>query len=225
MKINFLTIFPKYYEAFKSESIVSKAIEKGLIEINVIDFRDFTLHKQNKVDDEIYGGGAGMLLMIEPIDRALESIKEKTKIILMSPQGQPFTQQKAKELSKEKSITFIAGRYEGFDERIRLLVDEELSIGDYVLTGGELPSMVIADSIIRLIPNVIKEDSYKNDSFQNNLLDYPQYTRPAEYKGMKVPEVLLNGNHKEIEKWRKEKALENTKKKRPDLLERKNHDK
>ncbi len=225
MKINFLTIFPRYYEAFKSESIVSKAIEKGLIEINVIDFRDFTLHKQNKVDDEIYGGGAGMLLMIEPIDRALESIKEKTKIILMSPQGQPFTQQKAKELSKEKSITFIAGRYEGFDERIRLLVDEELSIGDYVLTGGELPSMVIADSIIRLIPNVIKEDSYKNDSFQNNLLDYPQYTRPAEYKGMKVPEVLLNGNHKEIEKWRKEKALENTKKKRPDLLERKNHDK
>ena len=200
MKINFLTIFPRYYEAFKSESIVSKAIEKGLIEINVIDFRDFTLHKQNKVDDEIYGGGAGMLLMIEPIDRALESIKEKTKIILMSPQGQPFTQQKAKELSKEKSITFIAGRYEGFDERIRLLVDEELSIGDYVLTGGELPSMVIADSIIRLIPNVIKEDSYKNDSFQNNLLDYPQYTRPAEYKGMKVPEVLLNGNHKEIEK-------------------------
>ncbi len=225
MKINFLTIFPKYYEAFKSESIVSKAIEKGLIDINVIDFRDFTLHKQNKVDDEIYGGGAGMLLMIEPIDRALQSIKEKTKIILMSPQGKPFTQEKALELSKEKSITFIAGRYEGFDERVRTLVDEEISIGDYVLTGGELPSMVIADSIIRLVPNVIKEESHQNDSFQNNLLDYPQYTRPAEYKGMKVPDVLLNGNHKEIEKWRKEKALENTKNKRPDLLERKNHDK
>ena len=225
MKINFLTIFPKYYEAFKSESIVSKAIERGLIDINVIDFRDFTLHKQNKVDDEIYGGGAGMLLMIEPIDRALQSIKEKTKIILMSPQGKPFTQEKALELSKEKSITFIAGRYEGFDERVRTLVDEEISIGDYVLTGGELPSMVIADSIIRLVPNVIKEESHQNDSFQNNLLDYPQYTRPAEYKGMKVPDVLLNGNHKEIEKWRKEKALENTKNKRPDLLERKNHDK
>lgn len=225
MKINFLTIFPKYYEAFKTESIVSKAIEKGIVEINVVDFRDFTLNKQNKVDDEIYGGGSGMLLMIEPIDRALESIKEKTKVILMSPQGKQFTQQKALELSKEKSLTFIAGRYEGFDERVRSLVDEEISIGDYVLTGGELPSMVIADSVIRLIPNVIKEDSYKNDSFQNNLLDYPQYTRPAEYKGMKVPEVLLNGNHKEIEKWRKEKSLENTKKKRPDLLERIEYDK
>lgn len=220
MKINFLTIFPKYYEAFKSESIISKAISKGLVEINIIDFRDFTLHKQNKVDDEIYGGGAGMLLMVEPIDRALESIKEKTKVILMSPQGTPFNQQKAYELSKEKSITLIAGRYEGFDERIRSLVDEEISIGDYVLTGGELPSMVVADSIIRLIPNVIKEESHINDSFQNNLLDYPQYTRPAEYKGMKVPKILLNGNHKEIEKWRKEKALENTIKKRPDLLER-----
>ena len=166
-----------------------------------------------------------MLLMIEPIDRALESIREKTKIILLSPQGTPFSQEKALELSKESSITFIAGRYEGFDERVRFLVDEEISIGDYVLTGGELPSMVIADSVIRLIPNVIKENSYKNDSFQNNLLDYPQYTRPAEYKGMKVPEVLLNGNHKEIEKWRKEKAIENTKNKRPDLLERIKNDK
>lgn len=225
MKINFLTIFPKYYEAFKSESIISKAIEKKIVEINVIDFRDFTLHKQNKVDDEIYGGGSGMLLMVEPIDRALNSIKEKTKIILMSPQGKPFTQKKALKLSKEESITFIAGRYEGFDERVRSLVHEEISIGDYVLTGGELPSMVIADSVIRLIPNVIKKESHQNDSFQNNLLDYPQYTRPAIYKGMKVPEVLLNGNHKEIENWRKEKAIENTRKKRPDLLERKKNDK
>lgn len=225
MKINFLTIFPKYYDAFKNESIIAKAIERKIVEINVIDFRKFTLNKQNKVDDEIYGGGDGMLLMIEPIDRALESIKEKTKIILLSPQGTPFSQKKALELSKESSITFIAGRYEGFDERVRFLIDEEISIGDYVLTGGELPSMVIADSIIRLIPNVIKENSYKNDSFQNNLLDYPQYTRPAEYKGMKVPEVLLNGNHKEIEKWRKEKAIENTKNKRPDLLERIKNDK
>lgn len=225
MKINFLTIFPKYYDAFKTESIIAKAIERKIVEINVIDFRKFTLNKQNKVDDEIYGGGDGMLLMIEPIDRALESIREKTKIILLSPQGMPFSQEKALQLSKESSITFIAGRYEGFDERVRFLVDEEISIGDYVLTGGELPSMVIADSVIRLIPNVIKENSYKNDSFQNNLLDYPQYTRPAEYKGMKVPKVLLNGNHKEIEKWRKEKAIENTKNKRPDLLERIKNDK
>ena len=200
MKINFLTIFPKYYDAFKSESIVAKAIQKKIIDINVIDFREFTLHKQKKVDDEIYGGGSGMLLMIEPIDRALASIKEKTKIILLTPQGKPFNQKLANELAKEDSITLIAGRYEGFDERISNLVDEEISIGDYVLTGGELPSMIVADAIIRLVPNVIKKESFTNDSFQKNLLDYPQYTRPANYKGMKVPEVLLNGNHKEIEK-------------------------
>lgn len=224
MKLNFLTIFPNYYDGFKNESIIAKAIEKKIIDINVVDFRLFTKHKHNKVDDEIYGGGVGMLLMIEPIDLALKSIKEDTKIILMSPQGKPFNQKMANELSKEKSLTFIAGRYEGFDERIRNLVDEEISIGDYVLTGGELPSMVIADSIIRLIPNVINQKSHQNDSFQNGLLDYPQYTRPAEYKGMKVPEVLLNGNHAEIEKWRKEHAIKNTKEKRPDLLERKKYD-
>ena len=224
MKINFLTIFPKYYDAFKSESIVAKAIQKKIIEINVIDFREFTLHKQKKVDDEIYGGGSGMLLMIEPIDRALASIKEKTKIILLTPQGKPFNQKLANELAKEDSITLIAGRYEGFDERISNLVDEEISIGDYVLTGGELPSMIVADAIIRLVPNVIKKESFTNDSFQKNLLDYPQYTRPANYKGMKVPEVLLNGNHKEIEKWREDMAIKNTKKKRPDLLERTNND-
>ncbi|WP_406602793.1 tRNA (guanosine(37)-N1)-methyltransferase TrmD [Metamycoplasma sualvi] len=224
MKINFLTIFPKYYDAFKSESIVAKAIQKKIIDINVIDFREFTLHKQKKVDDEIYGGGSGMLLMIEPIDRALASIKEKTKIILLTPQGKPFNQKLANELAKEDSITLIAGRYEGFDERISNLVDEEISIGDYVLTGGELPSMIVADAIIRLVPNVIKKESFTNDSFQKNLLDYPQYTRPANYKGMKVPEVLLNGNHKEIEKWREDMAIKNTKKKRPDLLERTNND-
>ena len=224
MKINVLTIFPKYYDAFKSESIVAKAIQKKIIDINVIDFREFTLHKQKKVDDEIYGGGSGMLLMIEPIDRALASIKEKTKIILLTPQGKPFNQKLANELAKEDSITLIAGRYEGFDERISNLVDEEISIGDYVLTGGELPSMIVADAIIRLVPNVIKKESFTNDSFQKNLLDYPQYTRPANYKGMKVPEVLLNGNHKEIEKWREDMAIKNTKKKRPDLLERTNND-
>ncbi|MGL5732801.1 MAG: tRNA (guanosine(37)-N1)-methyltransferase TrmD [Metamycoplasmataceae bacterium] len=225
MKINFLTIFPKYYEAFKSESIVSKAIERKLIDIEIIDFRDFTNDKHRKVDDEIYGGGPGMLLMVEPIDNALNSLKEKGKVILLSPQGQRFTQKLAYDLSKEKTITFISGRYEGFDERVRSLIDCELSIGDYVLTGGELPSMVIADSIIRLIPDVIKESSHQNDSFQNNLLDFPQYTRPSEYKNMKVPEVLLSGNHKNIERWRKEKQIENTKNKRPDLLERIENDK
>lgn len=218
MKINFLTIFPKYYDAFINESIVAKAINRKIVEIEVIDFRKFSKYKFSRVDDEIYGGGNGMLLMVEPIDRALKSIKEKTKIILLSPQGKQFTQEKANELKNEESLTFIAGRYEGFDERIRMLIDEEISIGDYVLTGGELPSMVIADSVIRLLPNVIKEESYKNDSFQNNLLDYPQYTRPANYKGMKVPEILLNGNHEHIKKWRKEQAIRNTMKKRPDLL-------
>ncbi|MGL5617898.1 MAG: tRNA (guanosine(37)-N1)-methyltransferase TrmD [Metamycoplasmataceae bacterium] len=225
MKINFLTIFPKYYEAFKSESIISKAIDRKLIDIEIIDFRDFTNDKHRKVDDEIYGGGPGMLLMVEPIDNALNSLKEKGKVILLSPQGQKFNQKISYDLSKEKTLTFISGRYEGFDERIKSLIDCELSIGDYVLTGGELPSMVIADSIIRLIPGVIKESSHQNDSFQNNLLDFPQYTRPSEYKNMKVPEVLLSGNHKNIERWRKEKQIENTKNKRPDLLERIENDK
>ena len=218
MKINFLTIFPKYYDAFKSESIVAKAIEKKIIDINVIDFREFTLHKQKKVDDEIYGGGSGMLLMIEPIDRALASIKEKTKIILLTPQGKPFNQKLANELAKEDSITLIAGRYEGFDERISNLVDEEISIGDYVLTGGELPAMVLIDAISRNIDGVLDDESLVDESFSNDLLEYPQYTRPEVFMGEKVPEVLLSGHHAKIEKWRREKSLEITKKKRPDLI-------
>lgn len=225
MKLNFLTIFPKYYEAFKTESIVSKALEKKLIDIEIVDFRFFSNNKHKKVDDEIYGGGPGMLLMVEPIDNALNSLNEKGTVILLSPQGKTFTQEIALELSFKKTLTFISGRYEGFDERVRNLVDCEISIGDYVLTGGELPSMVIADSIIRLIPNVIKDSSHQNDSFQNNLLDFPQYTRPREYKGMNVPEVLLSGNHQKIDEWRSEKQKEQTLIKRPDLLERKKNDK
>ena len=216
MKINFVTLFPNFYEPFKNESITKRAIEKGILEVNVIDFRDFSTDKHNKVDDIVYGGGQGMLLMVEPIDKALETTKGKR--ILLSPQGKPFTQAKAKELSQESEITFVAGHYEGFDERVRSLVDEEISIGDYVLTGGELPSMVIADAVVRLIPGVIKEESHIHDSFQNDLFYYPQYTRSREYKGMKVPEVLLNGNHAEIEKWRKEKQLEKTNAVRPDLM-------
>ena len=218
MKINFITLFPRFYEPFKTESITKRAIEKGLLEVETIDFRNFTTDKHNKVDDIVYGGGQGMLLMVEPIDKALETTKGKR--ILLSPQGKPFTQAKAKELAKEKEITFVAGHYEGFDERVRELVDEEISIGDCVLTGGELPSMVIADAVTRLIPGVIREESHIHDSFENNLLDFPQYTRPREYKGMKVPEVLLNGNHAEIEKWRKEKQLDKTSKVRPELIER-----
>ena len=216
MKINFITLFPNFYEPFKNESITKRAIDKKLLEVNIIDFRKFSTNKHNKVDDEVYGGGQGMLLMVEPIDKALE--RTSGRKILLSPQGKVFNQSKALELSKEKEITFVAGHYEGFDERVRSLVDEEISIGDYVLTGGEFPSMVIADAIVRLLPGVIKESSHAKDSFQNNLLDYPQYTRPREYKGMKVPEILLNGNHQKIEKWRKEQQIKKTSQIRPDLL-------
>ncbi len=218
MKINFLTLFPNYYKPFQEESIIKNAIKKNILKVNVVDFRKFANNKNNKVDDVVYGGGKGMLLMVEPIDRALQ--KTKGKKILLSPQGKLFSQEKALKFSQEKEITFIAGRYEGFDERVRNLVDEEISIGDYVLTGGELPSMVIADSIVRLLPGVIKTESHENDSFQNNLLDYPQYTKPREYKNMKVPKVLLSGNHAEINKWRKEKQIQKTKLIRPDLLKR-----
>lgn len=219
MKINFLTIFPRYYAAFQSESIVARALKRKLVEINVIDFRAFATNKHQKVDDQVYGGGAGMLLMVEPIDRALATIPRPTKIILLCPQGRRFDQRLANELKHETSLTFIAGRYEGFDERVRHLVDMELSIGDYVLTGGELASMVIADAIIRLVPGVIAADSYQNDSFQTGLLDYPQYTRPASYKGMAVPEVLLSGNHAQIRQWQQDQARANTRARRPDLLE------
>ncbi|WP_435129607.1 tRNA (guanosine(37)-N1)-methyltransferase TrmD [Mycoplasma sp. 6243] len=222
MKINFLTLFPNYFTPFYQESIIHKAIQNNIIEINVIDFRNFSKDKHHKVDDEIYGGGHGLLLQVEPIDLALDSLKNRGGYkILVSPQGKTFNQQIANELSKKNQITLIAGRYEGFDERVVELVDLELSIGDYVLTGGELPAMVIADSIIRLLPGVIKAESHINDSFQGQgLLDYPQYTRPREYKGMKVPEVLFNGNHKEIDKWKRDAQYTKTLKNRPDIIER-----
>lgn len=226
MKINFLTLFPSYFNPFVDESIINKAIQKGLIDIKVIDFRDFSRSKHRKVDDEIYGGGHGLLLQIEPIDLALKSLENNGGYkILVSPQGKKFTQEMANNLAKKDQITFISGRYEGFDERVVSLVDEEISIGDYVLTGGELPSMVMADSIIRLIPGVIREESHIYDSFQNDgLLDYPQYTRPRIYNGMEVPEVLVNGNHKQIQEWKEKARYEKTLKNRPDIIERmKNH--
>lgn len=226
MKINFLTLFPSYFNPFVDESIINKAIQKGLIDIKVIDFRDFSRSKHRKVDDEIYGGGHGLLLQIEPIDLALKSLENNGGYkILVSPQGKKFTQEMANNLAKKDQITFISGRYEGFDERVVSLVDEEISIGDYVLTGGELPSMVMADSIIRLIPGVIREESHIYDSFQNDgLLDYPQYTRPRIYNGMEVPEVLVNGNHKQIQEWKEKARYKKTLKNRPDIIERmKNH--
>lgn len=226
MKINFLTLFPSYFNPFVDESIINKAIQKGLIDIKVIDFRDFSRSKHRKVDDEIYGGGHGLLLQIEPIDLALKSLENNGGYkILVSPQGKKFTQEMANNLAKKDQITFISGRYEGFDERVVSLVDEEISIGDYVLTGGELPSMVMADSIIRLVPGVIREESHIYDSFQNDgLLDYPQYTRPRIYNGMEVPEVLVNGNHKQIQEWKEKARYDKTLKNRPDIIERmKNH--
>lgn len=222
MKIDILTLFPEMFDGFKNESIIKRAIESKKVEINTCNFRDFAKNKHKKVDDTPYGGGAGMVLMCQPIYDAVESLKtDKSKVILLSPQGKPYTQKKAYELSKEEHLIFICGHYEGFDERISSLCDEEISIGDYVLTGGELPSMVITDSVVRLLPGVIEEESHEIDSFNENLLDYPTYTKPRNYKGMKVPEVLLSGDHKKIDEWRKKQRLLVTKEKRPDLLRKK----
>ncbi|RUA06121.1 MAG: tRNA (guanosine(37)-N1)-methyltransferase TrmD [Fusobacteria bacterium] len=219
MKINILTLFPGMFSGFKGESIIKRAINSGALEINIIDIRDYTFDKHNTADDTPFGGGAGMVLKAEPIFRALENLGGK--VIYTSPQGVTLNQDLSNELSKEKEITIIAGHYEGIDERvIEEKVDLEISIGDFVLTGGELPAMVIADSIARLLPNVIKKDSYEQDSFYNGLLDHPHYTRPAEINGLKVPEVLLSGHHKNIEIWRKKESLKRTYLRRPDLLEK-----
>lgn len=216
MKITFVTLFPKYFEAFKEEGIISKAIEKKIIQIDIVNFRDYSTNIHKKVDDKVYGGGPGMLLMVEPIDKAISNLQGRK--ILLSPQGKKFNQKMANDLSRENHIILISGRYEGVDERVVDLVDDEISIGDYVLTGGEIPAMVVADSIIRLIPNVIKENSYVNDSFYNGYLDYPQYTRPRVYKNMKVPAILFSGNHAKINEWRDIQRIEKTKKNRPDLI-------
>lgn len=220
MKINILTLFPKYFETFKDYSIIAKAIKLGHLELNIIDFRTFSKEKRNKVDDTVYGGGDGMLLQVEPIDLALETVPNSYKI-LVSPQGKTFDQKKAHELSKYNEITLVCGHYEGFDERVLNFVDEELSIGDFILTGGEIPAMVITEAVSRLVPGVLRKTSHQNESFENEgLLDYPQYTKPAEYKGLKVPEVLLSGNHKLIKEWRDEHAYLKTLKNRKDIIER-----
>ncbi|WP_319370331.1 tRNA (guanosine(37)-N1)-methyltransferase TrmD [uncultured Ilyobacter sp.] len=218
MKINILTLFPEMFNGFKSESIIRRAIEGEFLEINAIDIRSFCYDKHKQADDLPFGGGAGMVLKPEPLFNALENITGK--VIYTSPQGKRFDQKMAIELSEEDEITIIAGHYEGIDERvIEEKVDFEISIGDFVLTGGELPAMVIADAIARLIPGVIKKDSYENDSFYNGLLDHPHYTRPAEYRGKSVPDVLLSGNHKKIDDWRLKESLKRTLLRRPDILE------
>ena len=220
MKIDILTIFPEMFEGFLNTSIIKRARTNNKVDINIHDIRNYSKDKHKKVDDYGYGGGRGMVLMPQPIFDAVEDIKTKDcKIILMTPQGKTYNQKIAYDLSNEKHIIIICGHYEGFDERIRTLADMEISIGDYVLTGGELPSMIITDSITRLLNGVIEKDSHINDSFNKNLLDYPVYTKPVDFRGMKVPDVLLSGHHANIEKFRREEALKKTKERRPDLLE------
>jgi len=225
LEINVLTIFPKMFKGPFSESILSKAQKKGFIKINLIDLRDYTTDKHNTVDDYSYGGGPGMVLKPRPIWDAVEAIKKNEvslplKIIITSAQGKIFNQGIAKDLSKEKRLLFICGRYEGIDERIPHLLDaEEVSIGNYVVSGGELPAMIMIDAISRMISGVLgKEESMINDSFYNGYLDYPHYTRPDEFKGYKVPEILLSGNHNKIEKWRKKHSLLRTLIRRPDTF-------
>ncbi|MBP3461278.1 MAG: tRNA (guanosine(37)-N1)-methyltransferase TrmD [Bacilli bacterium] len=221
MKIDILTLFPTMFEGFLNESIIKRAQDKKLVEINVHNIRDFTLDIHKKVDDYGYGGGKGMVLMPEPVVRAIEEYKTKESIvILMCPQGEKYTEKKALELSNKKHIILVCGHYEGYDERIRNFVDMEISIGDYILTGGELPAMVVTDSITRLIDGVIEKESYENESFNNNLLDYPVYTKPQEFRGIKVPDVLLSGHHENINKWRLNESIKRTKIRRPDLLKK-----
>ena len=221
MKIDILTLFPNMYQGIFDESIIKRAIDEKRVTINIHNFRDYTLDPHKKVDDTPYGGGAGMVLTCQPIFDCVKNLRSDDSIvILMTPDGEVYKQKKAYELSKRKHLILICGHYEGFDERIRSICDMEISIGDYVLTGGELASMVLVDSIVRLMPGVIEEDSHINDSFNNNLLDYPTYTKPRVYEGMEVPEVLLSGDHKKIEEYRYEMSLKRTKERRPDLLEK-----
>ena len=220
MKFDILTLFPEMFEIL-NQSIIGKAIEKDLINIKVTNIRDFSKDKHKKVDDTPYGGGAGMIMKPDVVYDAYKSVKDKNaKVIYMSPQGKTLNQKKVEELAKESHLIILCGHYEGIDQRVLdKIVDEEISIGDYVLTGGEIPAMVLIDSVSRYVEGVIKKDSIKEESFSNGLLEYPQYTRPEVFEGIKVPDVLLSGHHENIEKWRKEKSLEITKKKRPELLQ------
>ena len=222
MKFTILTLFPEMFEPVK-QSIIGKAIEKNLVEINLINIRDFSLDKHKKVDDTPYGGGAGMVMMPDVVYRAYLSIKdrENAKVIYLSPKGKTLNQKKVENLSKEEHVILLCGHYEGIDQRVLdEIVDEEISIGDYVLTGGEIPAMVLIDSVSRYIEGVLKDESIQEESFSNGLLEYPQYTRPETFLDKKVPEVLLSGHHENIRKWREEQSLKITKQNRPDLLKK-----
>ncbi len=220
MKIDILTLFPEMFEnGFLSSSIIKRAIQKKLVEINVINFRKYSPLKNGQVDDTPYGGGPGMVLRPEPIFNAIDELKkDDTIVIMLTPDGQKYNQKFAKKFSKYKHIILLCGHYEGFDERVRTICDFEISIGDFILTGGEIPAMVLTDSIVRLINGVIKSESVENESFNNNLLDYANYTKPSVYRGMKVPDVLLNGDHKKIDEFRKNSQIEKTSKRRPDII-------
>lgn len=230
MKITIMTLFTDMIDQVINYSIMGRAKQKGLIDISAIDIRDFAHNKHKQVDDYPYGGGAGMLMMAEPVCLCYEHVREQAthlkapRVVYMTPQGRPWTQALADEFAKEEHIVLLCGHYEGIDQRaIDEIVTDEVSLGDYVLTGGELPALTVADSIIRLIPGVLgKEASFEDESFSDNLLEHPHYTRPANYKGREVPEVLLSGNHKKIEMYRREQALVNTFNKRPDLLKKAN---
>lgn len=220
MKISILTLFPHMFEGFLSESIIKRAIEKDLVSFEIVNIRDFAKNIHNQVDDTPYGGGAGMVMMIEPVVEAINSVRtDDSKVILLSPSGKVFNQSMAVSLKENKHLIFICGHYEGIDERILNYIDEEVSIGDFVLTGGELPSMVISDAIVRLLDGVIRKESYMEESFNEGLLDYPSYTKPYEFDGHKVPDVLLSGHHKNIAEWRRSEQIRKTKENRPDLLD------
>lgn len=222
MKISVLSIFPEMFSGVFNASILKRAQENGAVSLAVRDFRDFATDKHHKVDDYPYGGGAGMVLKPEPLFRAVENLSEgrSPRIILMCPQGERFTQKKAEELAQEEDLIFLCGHYEGYDERIREhLITDEISIGDFVLTGGELAAMTVIDSVVRLLPGVLgNAESPALDSFSTGFLEHPHYTRPADFRGMKVPDVLLSGNHAEIDRWREEQSLMRTLERRPDLL-------
>lgn len=219
MKIDILTLFPEAFSALDT-SILKRAKDKGILEINLHNIRDYTKDKHKKCDDAPFGGGAGMLMSVQPIYDAIKAVKKRNStIVFASPSGKPLSPEVAKDLSTKKHLVFVCGHYEGIDQRIIDLFDvQEISVGDYVLTGGELPTMTIIDCLSRFIPGVITNESLDEESFSNGLLEYPQYTRPQKFKGLEVPEVLLSGNHAEIKKWRQQKSLEKTQKIRPDLL-------
>ena len=221
MRIDILTLFPEMFQTFKTESIIKRAIEKDLVEINIIDFRKYSKDPHQKVDDTPYGGGSGMVLMCQPIYDCIESIKkENSKVIMLTPDGTLYKQKIAYDLAQEKHLILLCGHYEGFDERIRNIVDMEISSGDYVLTGGEIPAMVVSDSVIRLVDGVIDKNSHLVDSFNDSLLDYETYTKPYDFRGMKVPDVLISGDHKKIDDFRRNSRYNRTKDRRPDLLEK-----